>query len=490
LAQVQRHRRAIAPAISVLIALVFAPALAQDQGPNAGTDLYDRPVLAVDPGMHPAKIQAQAVDPAGRFAVTGSNDRTVKIWSVSDGKLLRTIWIPVGPGLVGEVFAVAISPDGSTIAAGGWTERLRPPFPIYLFDRESGELVHRIGGDLLDVTHFLTFSPDGRYLAATLRGGKGLRVFDRDKDWSEAFRDDQYGERSYGAAFARGRLATTAWDGLIRLYEYDPNSDIPNFRRVGEPIKAPSGNRPRGLAFSPDGQRLAVGYTGVAAVDVLDGTTLSRVGGQTATDLQIGIGGLESVAWAADGLTLFAAGTVFNAQGRTVLFAWNRGGLGDEQRMTYCFPDSAAGVDSLPEGRILVGSRMACLGVMDARGEPIWAVASPVLDFREQTDVMRVSEDGKVVEFGYFGSTQPVLRFDTKSLALSSPPWVERTRSELASGTVAPGAAVAFASSTAFWRSEDQPRIGAQGRICAFAAGNDDGPRAPSFCRRKGTTLS
>ena len=47
----------------------------------------------------------------------------MRIWSVADGKLLRTIWIPVGPENVGDIFAVAISPDGSTIAAGGWTER-------------------------------------------------------------------------------------------------------------------------------------------------------------------------------------------------------------------------------------------------------------------------------------------------------------------------------------------------------------------------------
>jgi hypothetical protein len=37
---------------------MFAPALAQDQGPKNGTDLYDRPVLAVDPGMHTAKFAA------------------------------------------------------------------------------------------------------------------------------------------------------------------------------------------------------------------------------------------------------------------------------------------------------------------------------------------------------------------------------------------------------------------------------------------------
>jgi WD40 repeat protein len=182
MAQVQRHRRAIAAALLGLLALAFAPARAEDQGPNAGTDLFDRPVLAIDPGMHTARINAQAVDVDGRFAVTGGDDRTVRIWSVADAKLLRTIWIPVGPESVGAIYAVAISPDGSAIAAGGYTESSGGPCPVYIFDRESGKLIKRIGGDLSEVTHFLTFSPDGRYLAATLGEGAGLRVFDRDKD--------------------------------------------------------------------------------------------------------------------------------------------------------------------------------------------------------------------------------------------------------------------------------------------------------------------
>jgi hypothetical protein len=114
-----------------LAALIFAPALAQDQGPKNGPDLYDRPVLAVDPGMHSATIWSLAVDADGHFAVTGSDDRTVRIWSVADGKLLRTIWIPVGPEKVGDVYAVAISPDGATIAAGGWTETRNSEHPIF-----------------------------------------------------------------------------------------------------------------------------------------------------------------------------------------------------------------------------------------------------------------------------------------------------------------------------------------------------------------------
>jgi WD40 repeat protein len=420
MAQVQRHRRAIAAALLGLVALVFAPAFAEDQGPNAGTDLYDRPVLAIDPGMHTAAIWSQAVDPAGRYVVTGGNDRTLRIWSAANGKLLKTIWVPVGPQQIGVVFAVAISPDGSTIAAGGWTERHAAPCPIYLFDRESGDLIRRIGGDLPDVTNYLTFSPDGRYLASTLSGGKGLRVFDRDKDWGEAFRDDQYRDSSYGAAFTRdGRLATAALDGMIRLYKYDPSNNVPNFRRASDPVGTLGGKMPYRIAFSPDGKWLVVGYDDVATVDVLDGSTLSRVGGRNPSGLTDLTGGLDVVAWSADGQTLFAGGDVSETQERTALFAWDRGGLGGERRMTYC-GFAPAGVDALLDGRILASSRN-CLGLVDARGESIWTVTSPILTFNWQTDALRVSEQGGVVDFGYLKSGGRLLRFDVRSLALSNP---------------------------------------------------------------------
>ena len=421
MARIRRYPRAITSAVLGLLALAIAPALAQDQGPNAGTDLYDRPVLAIDPGMHTAKIQAQSVDAAGRFAVTGSADRTVRVWSVADGKLLRTIWIPVGPENVGRVYAVAISPNGSTIAVGGWTERLEGDHPIYLFDRESGNLIQRIRGDLPNVTSFLTFSPDGRYLAATLGSRDGLRVFDRDKDWSEAFRDDQYGDLSYGAAFApNGRLATTAYDGMIRVYAYNTDIDSPNFRRIGELAKAASGHRPRGIAFSPDGKRLAVGYNDVAAADILDGKTLNRLSTQRPADATPNPIGLTEVAWSRDGQTLLGAGGARDGQGRVPIFAWDRGGLGTERRLPYCADTTATAVDALADDRILVASSTPCLGLVGVNGESIWTVQSPILDFRGQADVLKLSQDGNVVDFDFLGSAGAVFRFDTRSLSLST----------------------------------------------------------------------
>jgi WD40 repeat protein len=515
MAQVRRHRHAIAAALLGVVALGMAPALAEDQGAKDGTDLYDRPVLAFDPGMHTAMIWSQAVDRDGRYAVTGSDDRTVRVWSTADGKLLRTMWIPVGPQNVGRVYAVAISPDGSTIAVGGWMERIRggDDYPIYLFDRESGNLIQRIHGDLPSDTKFLTFSPDGRYLAATLSGENGLRVFDRETDWSEAFRDGQYGSNSFGATFASdGRLATASNDGLIRLYAFDPKfgglgikvtqegglikvvtpiEDAPAakagvlpgdvimaidgaptqgltlgraveklrgalnspvklqivrgpekevkefiivrdlvrgqsmFHRVGDPVPAPSGRLPFRIAFSPDGKRLAIGYyDAAAAVDVLDGTTLELMRVHRFPDINFAaVGGVTKVAWSGDGHTLLAAGAGLDAQGRALVFAWDRDGLGDERRMGYCEASSTASdVSALPGERIFVASMAPCLGLMDARGNPLWTIGSPILDFRDQTEIMRVSQDGEVVDFGYRGSGGPVMRFDVRSLTLSSSP--------------------------------------------------------------------
>jgi WD40 repeat protein len=164
--------------------------------------LYDRPVLIVDPDMHMAVSKTAAVDASGLFLATGSNDKAVRILSASDGKLLRTIRMPAGPGPIGEIYAVAMSPDGNIVAAGGWAEG----FAIYLFDRSTGKMTRRIGG-LPNTVNSLVFSANGRYLAA-VGGSGGLRVFDRENNWSEAFRDEAYGDQSYGVVFTLQQLRT------------------------------------------------------------------------------------------------------------------------------------------------------------------------------------------------------------------------------------------------------------------------------------------
>ena len=123
--------------------------------------------------MHTARISSIVVDAAGRFLVTGSHDKTVRVWGLAGGELLRTLRPPIGAGDEGEIYAVALSPDGATVAAGGWTGvEWHGDFSIYLFDRTSGRMARRIGGMPLPST----FSSSARTAAGSRRRSAAATV--------------------------------------------------------------------------------------------------------------------------------------------------------------------------------------------------------------------------------------------------------------------------------------------------------------------------
>jgi WD40 repeat protein len=402
------------------LALVWVlPALAQETSPG----LYDRPVLVVDPGMHTATIRRIDVDAAGRYAVTGSDDKTVRLWSLQPPRLERTIHLPAGPSRVGIVYAVALNSTSQLIAAGGWTTPKGEKEAIYLFNHD-GKLLKRLEG-LPNVVLHLVFSADDRYLAATLAGRNGIRVYDRDQDWQIVTADTEYGRfthytlgssllrildaSSYGASFAPdGRLATTSNDGHVRLY--DRRGSLIAIRETTV------GGQPFDIAFNPAGDRLAVGFDDSPTITVLDGHTLEpRLQPNTSG---IDNGNLGTVAWSLDGLTLYAGGR-FVRGGKVRVVSWADGGRGERQLLSAS-NQTVMSLQPLPDGELLVAAGDPYWAVLNTAGEARTMMRSPLAEFRGQGSTLAVSADGTVVDFGYeYGGKQPA-RFDLRRRTLSA----------------------------------------------------------------------
>ena len=107
----------------------------QPSATRADPPASPKPFPAIEAGMHTAIIRRIAVDRAGRWAVTASDDKTARIWNLASGKLVRVLRVPLGEGNEGMLFAVALSPDGALVALGGFTGPPGEPKAIYLFNR-------------------------------------------------------------------------------------------------------------------------------------------------------------------------------------------------------------------------------------------------------------------------------------------------------------------------------------------------------------------
>jgi WD40 repeat protein len=398
----------VARLLALLPALLFAVVTT----PSAMAQLYEQPMLVVDPRMHTAPIKAVAVDAAGHLAVTGSHDRTLRVWSLTDGELLQTIRMPAGPENVGQIYAVAMSPDGAVVAAGGWMSGTEED-SIYLFEPRTGKMTARIAGLPMSTTS-LAFSSDGRYLAAGLGDGAGLRVYDRDQQLSEVFRDTNYDDHIYGATFAAdGRLATASLDGKVRLYGG-------GFKLLVAPRKATGGDWPFRVAFSPDGSMLAVGYEDAATVDLFDGHSLAPLRSPNVTGLRNG--DLSSVTWSKDGETLYAGGKYGDGDGPVKhVLAWADGGRG-ERRALPGGRTTISGLAALPDGGLLVTAVDPFIELLEFDGRARWTHTSPTADFRNQYDKLAVSADGTIVDFGFEIGGRSALRFDLRALKLSRDP--------------------------------------------------------------------
>ena len=108
---------------------------------------------------HAHEVWSVAFSPDGRRIVTGSRDKTAKVWDAATGRGLLAL-----EGHTGWVNSVAFSPDGQRIVTGAGDSGhpgINPTSEAKVWDAATGREFLTLKGHTVPVLS-VTFSPDGR----------------------------------------------------------------------------------------------------------------------------------------------------------------------------------------------------------------------------------------------------------------------------------------------------------------------------------------
>lgn len=104
--------------------------------------------------LHSDVVNSVAISPDGKTVVSGSKDGTIKIWNLPTGTLKATLTRSEA-----RVDSVVISPDGQTLVSGGGDNKIK------IWNLQTGELKHTLNGHNKSVMA-LAISSDGQTLAS------------------------------------------------------------------------------------------------------------------------------------------------------------------------------------------------------------------------------------------------------------------------------------------------------------------------------------
>ncbi|KIM30112.1 hypothetical protein M408DRAFT_66913, partial [Serendipita vermifera MAFF 305830] len=192
---------------------------------------------------HTSGISSVAFSPSGKLVVSGSDDKTVRIWDAETGNLVRR---PL-KGHKDGVTSVAFSPDNRHVVTGSWDDRAR------IWDAKTGNLVIKPLEGHKDGVSSVAFSSDGRRVVSGSWDGT-VRVWDVRTGGLVIQPLEGHGDGVTSVAFSPdGRsIVSGSFDSAIRIWDV----------KTGKPVLRPlegHKNTVTSVAFSPDGNSIISG---------------------------------------------------------------------------------------------------------------------------------------------------------------------------------------------------------------------------------------
>jgi WD40 repeat protein len=202
---------------------------------------------------HTNQVYSVAFSPDGQTLASASRDNTIILWDLADAAHP----VQLGPPLTGhtdEVFSVAFSPDGQTLASASRDNT------IILWDLADPANPVQLGQPLTghhEWVYAVAFNSDGQTLASASADNTAIiwELADRDNPVQMGKPLAAHTDDVYSVAFSPDgqTLASASYDHTILLWDLtDPANPI----QLGPPLTAHT-DLVYSVAFSPDGQTLA-----------------------------------------------------------------------------------------------------------------------------------------------------------------------------------------------------------------------------------------
>ena len=196
--------------------------------------------LRIDPRSHMDRINDITSTSDGKYIISCSSDKTIRIWDVERGIEVRKILGESGNGDFGKIFTIALSPDNKILATGGCFGPLDSDddndtgkigiIRIYNFD--TGSLLKVIFAHKNKIND-LAFSSDGKYLVS---GSHDMtaKVWDVLKDYSLVHTFEDHEDHVYSVDILKNkddyRVLSASLDNMLYMYSLDSGTKIGEYK--------------------------------------------------------------------------------------------------------------------------------------------------------------------------------------------------------------------------------------------------------------------